>query len=126
MIKLKPCPFCGGEAEIERMGTNRQSCIIACTECGCRHEGPDEYDRCGYQWNLRATDQAHAAKTKAEEAELAAAQELDEVRAQLAAIGRLCPTHFDDREQLLGAIARILRGQLPATDETEATLAGRE
>ena len=82
MIKLKPCPFCGGEAEVERPGTTRQSCIIACTECGCRHEGPDEYEKCGYQWNMRTTDQAHTAKTWAEEAELAAAQELDEVKAE--------------------------------------------
>lgn len=57
MIELKPCPFCGGEAEVERQGTSRQSCIISCTECGCRHEGPDEYEQCGYQWNIRATDE---------------------------------------------------------------------
>jgi len=55
MIELKPCPFCGGEAEIERIGTRRQSCIIACTECGCRHEGADEGDRCGSEWNCRHT-----------------------------------------------------------------------
>ena len=36
----------------------------------------------------------------------------DQRGAKLAAIGRLSPTHFDDREQLLGAITRILRGQL--------------
>jgi len=32
---LKPCPFCGGEAEIERVGNMRQSQIYSCTNCGC-------------------------------------------------------------------------------------------
>jgi len=64
MIKLKPCPFCGGEAEVERQGTSRQSCIISCTECGCRHEGPDEYEQCGYQWNMRDTPTTSLARHK--------------------------------------------------------------
>ena len=25
MSELKPCPFCGGEAEVERWGDNKQS-----------------------------------------------------------------------------------------------------
>jgi len=41
------------------------------------------------------------------------------MRSKLEAIGRLCPTHFDDREQLLGAITRILRGQFPDNEEGE-------
>ncbi|MDI5890648.1 hypothetical protein [Halomonas rhizosphaerae] len=44
----------------------------------------------------------------------------DEATAKLAAIGRLCPTHFDDREQLLGELFKILRGQLPAEEEFES------
>lgn len=52
--KLLPCPFCGGKAEIERMGTGRQSCQVACTDCGARHEGPDEDEQSGDSWNRRA------------------------------------------------------------------------
>ena len=52
--KLLPCPFCGGEAKIERMGTGRQSCQVACTNCGAHHEGPDKDERSGDSWNRRA------------------------------------------------------------------------
>lgn len=45
--------------------------------------------------------------------------ELELAESKLAAIGELCPTHFDDREQLLGAITRILRGEIPETEESE-------
>lgn len=54
-VELKPCPFCGGEAEIERYGTPRQSTIVCCTDCGCTIEGPEEFAH-GRQWNTRATD----------------------------------------------------------------------
>ena len=54
-VELKPCPFCGGEAEIERYGTPRQSTIVRCTDCGCTIEGPEEFAH-GQQWNTRATD----------------------------------------------------------------------
>jgi len=34
MVKLKPCPFCGNEAYIEKFGGG---CVyIACRRCGCR------------------------------------------------------------------------------------------
>lgn len=49
---LKPCPFCGGEAEFERRGTGRQSCIVACTECGCRLETSETWSS-GQAWNQR-------------------------------------------------------------------------
>lgn len=51
---LTPCPFCGGEAHFERMGTPRQSCIVECGSCGARHESSDEGERSGTQWNDRA------------------------------------------------------------------------
>lgn len=50
-LKLKPCPFCGGEAHVERYGNPRQSTIYACLECGCRLETGEEW---GYtDWNER-------------------------------------------------------------------------
>jgi Lar family restriction alleviation protein len=51
---LLPCPFCGGEAEFERLGTGRQSCIVACVNCGARHESSDEDAHNGDSWNIRA------------------------------------------------------------------------
>jgi Lar family restriction alleviation protein len=56
VIELKPCPFCGGEAEFERLGTRRQSCIVVCTECGCHHESSDENEHNGSSWNRRVGD----------------------------------------------------------------------
>ena len=49
---LKPCPFCGGQAEIERRGTTRQSTIYACLECGCRLETGETFNL-GVDWNER-------------------------------------------------------------------------
>jgi hypothetical protein len=57
---LKPCPFCGGEAEIERYGNSRQSTIYACTECGCLLETGEEFNH-GARWNTRALEAAREA-----------------------------------------------------------------
>lgn len=55
MSELLPCPFCGHRTpEFERRGTSRQSCIVVCGNCGCRHESSDEDERCGESWNTRA------------------------------------------------------------------------
>ncbi|MBF0212272.1 MAG: Lar family restriction alleviation protein [Magnetococcales bacterium] len=51
-MKLRPCPFCGGKAEFEQLGTRFQSCTVACTECGGRHESGDSVDRNGSSWNM--------------------------------------------------------------------------
>lgn len=53
-MKLKPCPFCGGEAEFERLGTNRQSCIVCCTNCGARLESNETFSS-GESWNTRVS-----------------------------------------------------------------------
>ena len=34
MNELKPCPFCGGKAEIVSMGVDRQVSVVLCEECG--------------------------------------------------------------------------------------------
>jgi Lar family restriction alleviation protein len=52
-VELKPCPFCGGAAEIERYGDVRQSTIYACTECGACLETSETWAH-GTRWNTRA------------------------------------------------------------------------
>jgi predicted RNA-binding Zn-ribbon protein involved in translation (DUF1610 family) len=53
-ITLLPCPFCGGEAEIERYGTGRYSTIYRCTECSCSLETGETFHH-GRDWNRRHT-----------------------------------------------------------------------
>ena len=50
--ELKPCPFCGGNASFERVGTARVSCIISCDDCGCTLETGEVWN-CGQTWNRR-------------------------------------------------------------------------
>ncbi len=50
--KLLPCPFCGGDAEFERLGTRMQSTIVACQFCGATQECGETYDY-GDVWNTR-------------------------------------------------------------------------
>jgi len=51
-ITLKPCPFCGEEAEIERYGTARVSTIVTCSGCGTSKECGEEFNH-GRDWNDR-------------------------------------------------------------------------
>ena len=51
-LVLLPCPFCGGKAEMERVGTPRQSTVYRCTECSCSIETGEEWGY-GYRWNTR-------------------------------------------------------------------------
>ena len=52
-MELLPCPFCGGDAYIERVGNRRQSTIYECGSCGCRLETGEEFNH-GKRWNERA------------------------------------------------------------------------
>jgi Lar family restriction alleviation protein len=54
-LELLPCPFCGDDADFERIGTPKMSTIVACTGCGARHESADEGEHAGSSWNHRAT-----------------------------------------------------------------------
>jgi Lar family restriction alleviation protein len=53
-LALLPCPFCGGTAEVERMGTPRVSMIYACEDCGARLETGEEWLSKDCRWNTRA------------------------------------------------------------------------
>ena len=54
--ELKPCPFCGDDPYVERMGTHRVSMIISCTNCGCSFEsGETSLEKC--YWNNRCENE---------------------------------------------------------------------
>jgi hypothetical protein len=44
-----------GERDEVLIHPARRSCIVACGQCGARHESSDEYERSGTSWNERAT-----------------------------------------------------------------------
>jgi Lar family restriction alleviation protein len=82
---LKPCPFCGGKAEIERLGDGRRSTIYSCTDCGCSLETGETFAH-GAMWNRRTLNAAPADPVVSadaiarKDAEIAAANaEIDEL-----------------------------------------------
>lgn len=51
IMKIKNCPFCGGESRLFETGFH--SWIVACTKCCCRtHEEESEEDAIRI-WNIR-------------------------------------------------------------------------
>ncbi len=50
-LELKPCPFCGGTARLERPGSVMYTSLVACGSCGCLMYAQD---RNGETWNRRA------------------------------------------------------------------------
>lgn len=72
--KLKPCPFCGSDAEIKIMKTHQaQIAYVDCTVCSCRktrleypnYDGDIEYDMID-SWNRRVNDGGKNKKAKKE------------------------------------------------------------
>lgn len=49
MAELKPCPFCGGEAHIQKSGN-----WIRCAECGAETDYYDIEEEAIAAWNRRA------------------------------------------------------------------------
>lgn len=53
MSELKPCPFCGGDAQMDRMGTNKVSMQISCGYCGAYMESGETWIDENSNWNQR-------------------------------------------------------------------------
>lgn len=58
-MKLKPCPFCGEEAEVVREGSGRHTSIISCTSCSCALESNESSWNTGSNWNNRPNIDEH-------------------------------------------------------------------
>lgn len=59
MEKLKPCPFCGGKAEmlISEYEDSRKEYLVDCTECcGMVERWVDTEEEAVEQWNRRVND----------------------------------------------------------------------
>lgn len=57
MEKLKPCPFCKGEADYDNCETGYE--WIECTNCGAKtqHLKINSYDKLVKAWNSRPTEE---------------------------------------------------------------------
>ena len=55
--KLRPCPFCGGEAELRAFYKNiadrRRTRIVVCKACGARTKDWTQTQHAMKQWNRR-------------------------------------------------------------------------
>ena len=60
MEKLKPCPFCGGKAEmlISEYEDSRKEYLVACTECdGIVERWRETEEEAVEQWNRRVNNE---------------------------------------------------------------------
>lgn len=59
--KLKRCPFCGGEANLENYGLTGTMKVVKCSDCGARTRAFDPKVKRGENaidsWNRRAGEQ---------------------------------------------------------------------
>ncbi len=52
--ELKPCPFCGGRAQMNYDGARK---LILCSECLIRTESYDTYEKARDIWNRRVKNE---------------------------------------------------------------------
>lgn len=66
-IKLKPCPFCGGDAELGLL-RGYLGCIVRCVNVTCQaHDSETYYDEAKQlmkTWNYRPAEEALQVRTK--------------------------------------------------------------
>jgi Lar family restriction alleviation protein len=65
MADLKPCPFCGGEAEMQYIGTCCPLYFISCKECGCKQATSISKEAVIEAWNTRKPMEAVVAELEA-------------------------------------------------------------
>ena len=71
-IKLKPCPFCGGQGKLETAGINNNYSFVKCKECGAGSRTfkiSNEYcsdEKAAEAWNRRVDDVTEAIREFAE------------------------------------------------------------
>ena len=53
-IELKPCPFCGGKAEIEFSTICPELCSVLCRKCKIETYGAKNIQQATETWNRRA------------------------------------------------------------------------
>jgi len=56
-VKLKPCPFCGGEAAVEPDEIDKEMCVVRCR--GCDGKWGFSFDEASAiaAWNRRASEE---------------------------------------------------------------------
>lgn len=57
-MKLRRCPFCGGDATFEELGSFRTmfNYIAKCERCGINTKGFNTQEQAAKQWNTRQED----------------------------------------------------------------------
>ncbi|HOD09026.1 MAG TPA: Lar family restriction alleviation protein [Myxococcota bacterium] len=54
-MKLKPCPFCGGGADLLEEDPRQLATLVQCTECGASIPASTNEDDAIRRWNTRTT-----------------------------------------------------------------------
>ena len=104
--KLKPCPFCGSIAQIERYGNTRRSTIYQCQGCSCSLETCEEWGH-GKIWNIRADIANAEADARVEAAERAMRERCAELEEQNAALKELCDAYKDSLARAEAGINKL-------------------
>jgi Lar family restriction alleviation protein len=54
-VKLKPCPFCGGDADLLEQDPRQLATLVACSDCGASIPASTSEDDAIRRWNTRVT-----------------------------------------------------------------------